>query len=254
MKIGPRTEELLYHLLSTADFLMRPTWCNLNESFETWAWRNGLGRRLAELERLKLIERQSPTDLARVVRLTDAGMQLALGGRNPSAEWNRSWDGQWRLAVFDLPTDRAELRQRFLRVLRRHHFGYLQGSVWVTPDPADEVRAILHEIDARPETFLLMEGRPAAGESDNEIVQGAWNFELINRHYEQYLTYIEKSAAGGRPPSWWRRENALWRTAVNSDPLLPSLLLPRGYLGRDALQARKQLLTQYHRSDLSRGA
>lgn len=248
MKIGPRTEELLYHLLSTADMLMRPTWCNLNESFESWAWRNGLGRRLAELQKLKLIERQSSPDLSRIVRLTDAGMQLALGGRNPFAQWNRPWDGQWRLAVFDLPADRAELRQRLLRLLRRHHFGCLQGSVWVTPDPANEVRGILREIDASPEAFLVIEGRPAAGESDDEIVRAAWDFDLINRRYEQYLAYIEKSPAGGRPPSWWRRENSMWKSAVNADPLLPSMLLPRGYLGRDMLQARKQLLTQFNRA------
>lgn len=251
MKIGPRTEELLYHMLSTADMLMRPTWCNVNEAFESWAWRNGLGRRLAELERLKLVERRSSDGVSRIVRLTEIGMRVALGGRNPSTQWDRTWDGQWRLVFFDLPIDRAGLRQRLLRVLRRHHFGCLQGSVWVTPNPIVEVRASLGETSAKPESFLVIEGRPAAGESDHEIVTGAWNFSVINRCYEQYLRFIDRPPVGGRATNWWRRENAAWKTAAAIDPFLPSVLLPRGYVGRDALQARKHLLAQFSRSNKS---
>ncbi|HYD83142.1 MAG TPA: hypothetical protein VEA63_03800, partial [Opitutus sp.] len=81
----PQTEEFLYFLLWTADSVMRPTWRNVSDSFESWAWRNGLGRRLADLEARKILERHPEPDLSRVVRLTQRGKDLALGGRDPVA-------------------------------------------------------------------------------------------------------------------------------------------------------------------------
>src|SRR5262245_35949359 len=95
-----RTAELLYLMLWTCGTLARPTFRNLTDTFESWAYRNGLQRQLDELERRKLVESQrSPsrgsTPLARAMRLTEAGRILALGGREPPAQWGRRWDGYW---------------------------------------------------------------------------------------------------------------------------------------------------------------
>jgi phenylacetic acid degradation operon negative regulatory protein len=241
----PRTEELLYFLLWSADSLMRPTWRNLNDPFETWAWRNGLGRRLAELERQKLIESHPDSDVSRIVRLTDAGRCLALGGRDPARRWSRGWDGQWRLVMFDLPGHRHELRQQLWRTLRRHHFGYLQMSVWITPDPATELRVTLGETKVQADAFLVIEGRPAAGESDQEIVQAAWDFPRINHRYERHRDFLRHDPpTDGRLVEWARREIAGWRAAVALDPLLPRPLLPSGYLGIEVWQRRQKILAR----------
>jgi DNA-binding transcriptional regulator PaaX len=242
----PRTEELLYFLLWTADTLMKPSWRHLEgDSFEGWAWRNGLGRRLAELAHQQLIERHPEPNLDRVVRLTDKGKQLALGGRDPMEQWSRTWDGIWRFVLFDVPTGHDHLRQQLLRVLRRRYFGYLQKSVWVTPDPTSDVHAVISETRANPDAFLVIEGKPAAGETDAEIVDGAWDFALINRRYEQYLTLLGKPLpATPRLIEWARRENTAWKAALKTDPLLPSRLLPAGYLGREALQRRKAIFSR----------
>jgi hypothetical protein len=53
----PKTEEFLYLMLWSADQLARPTFRNLTYSFETWAYRNGLFRELARLEKRQLLER-----------------------------------------------------------------------------------------------------------------------------------------------------------------------------------------------------
>ncbi len=237
------TEELLYYLLWSADQLMTPTWSNLNESFESWAWRNRLGRRIAELERLELIEARPRQNGERLVRLTEAGRRRALGGRDPLAQWSRPWDGRWRFLLFDLPREKKHLRMDLWRSLRAHHFGYLQGSVWVTPDPTAKLRELLAAAPVDPESSLLLEGRPAAGESDREIVDGAWDFEKINRLYRQYLDFIRRRPpAGSGLVKWLRRENHLWLSAHRADPLLPEQLLPSGYLGRRAWAERARLL------------
>lgn len=253
--MSPRNEELLYFLLWTADTFMRPTWRNVSDPFESWAWRNGLGRRLAELECKKLVERHPDPDLERVVRLTEAGRCRALGGRDPTAQWSRPWDGRWRFVLFDLPAKRTDLRSRLWRTLRwKSHFGYLQNSVWISPDPAGDIRKIIGGAKVQPDAFLIMEGRPAAGESDAEIVSAAWDFSAVNRRYEQYLTTVKKfPAPGASLVAWARQENAAWQSAVEIDPLLPSGLLPAGYLGRQAIHERKKVLARLARTEREPG-
>ena len=76
----PKTEEFLYFLLYAAEKFMRPSFRNLDSSFESWAYRNGLTRQMARLERDKFIERDpsaSPKD--RLYRLTAQGRLHALG-------------------------------------------------------------------------------------------------------------------------------------------------------------------------------
>ena len=57
-------------------------------------------------------------------------------------------------------------------------------------------RHILAGGQTNVETLLLLEARPAAGESDAEIVDGAWNFAQLNRRYSHYLEVLDRSLAG----------------------------------------------------------
>lgn len=225
--------------------LLQPTWRNLHDPFETWAWRNGLGRRLAELEQQKFIERHPDPDLTRVVRLTERGHILAWGGRDPAGRWIRPWDRLWRMVIFDIPVGRDALRRQLLRFLRQSHFGYLQNSVWISPDPTCGVQAILGRSRVEADFFVVMEGSPAAGESDAEIVASAWDFTAINQRYDHYLSFAQKlPPAGPRLIEWARHERIAWKRALALDPLLPAPLLPDGYRGRVALERRKQILAQ----------
>ena len=247
------SEEFLLFLLWNADALMRPTWRSLSDSFEAWAFRNGLSRRLAELERQKLLEqRPAPITDARVVRLTESGRRQALGGCDPTAEWERHWDGRWRMVLFDIsqPALRFKLRRR----LRRQRFGYLQNSVWISPDSLQPLHAMLADIRPNVESCMLFEGRPGGGETDAAVVAGAWNFGEINRQ-----TYLDCVAD---PPAlrgdairrlactrtWLSRERALWANAITSDPLLPRALLPADYAGLRAWEHRGRVLNALARS------
>jgi len=57
--VRAKTEELLYLLLWTAETISRPTWRNLTESFEGWAYRNGLLRQLQRLEKRRWLDGQA---------------------------------------------------------------------------------------------------------------------------------------------------------------------------------------------------
>lgn len=248
-----KTEEFLYLLLWSCEMLSRPTWRNLTESFEGWAYRRGLLRQLAELERRHLVESQSaPNGDQRILRLTASGRLRALGGRDPEAQWSRPWDGKWRLVLFDVPNGQEGARSRLRRYLKSAGFGYLQKSVWITPDPLAEQQTLLRGTKTDVESLILLEARPCAGETDEEIVSGAWDFAQINRRYARHLKVLEAlPSLRGRAKNvastlrnWASEERLAWWEAVSADPLLPGPLLPAGYLGRQAWWRRIETLAQ----------
>jgi len=239
----PKTEEFLNLLLWSAEKLARPTFRNLTDSYESWAYRKGLARQVATLEKQHLLERDSAASDDRIYRLTCQGRLLALGGRDPQALWSREWDGRWRLVLFDVPTARNS---------HRKGFGYLQNSVWITPDSLEEQRQILVDGKINVESLILMEARPCAGESDAEIVAGAWDFRDINRHYARHINILDERPAGALENEaaartllrWEAAEHEAWLEAVTSDPLLPERLLPPDYLGQQAWRRRVEVLRE----------
>jgi DNA-binding transcriptional regulator PaaX len=246
-----KTEELLYLLLWTCDMLTRPTFRNLTDSFEAWAYRKGFRRQLAELERQRLLEsltvgRDHSRRLERVLRLSGTGRLQALGGRDPETWWRRRWDGHWRLVLFDVPNTQAKLRNRLRTQLRRWGFGWLQNSVWISPDAVDLEKLALAGSRRDVESLIILEARPAGGESDQEIVAGAWDFEKINRLYSEHgrvlaarpTRALHDQAEAEACRQWAGRERSAWLAAVTEDPLLPAALLPSSYLGRKAWQQR----------------
>jgi phenylacetic acid degradation operon negative regulatory protein len=247
-----KTEELLHFLLWTAETVSRPTWRNLTSSFEGWAYRHGLDRQLRRLVKQQLLKRVSGPGGDRMYRLTETGRIQALGGRDPKACWARQWDGRWRLILFDVPEARHSLRTRLRRYLQKRGFGYLQNSVWITPDPVTEQRAILADGPVDVESLILLEARPCTGESDAQIVAGAWDFVTINERYAKHQKILARRPRGRASSEigakaihhWLREEREAWMGALWHDPLLPDSLLPDGYGGRHAWEARLAVMRE----------
>ena len=72
----PKTEEFLNPLLWYADLLARPTFRNLTDSYENWAYRNCLLRQVATLEQQQLLERDASSPADRLYRLNLSGSLL----------------------------------------------------------------------------------------------------------------------------------------------------------------------------------
>jgi phenylacetic acid degradation operon negative regulatory protein len=235
--------------------LARPTFRNLTDSYESWAYRNGLHRQVATLERQHLLQRDTHSPDDRLYRLTAEGRLHVLGGRDPEERWARHWDGKWRLVIFDVPTCQNTQRERLRRYLRSKAFGYLQNSVWITPDPLTEERSLLGSSEINVESLLLLEACPCAGESDLEIVAGAWDFKSINARYARHLKIIEErpgealrtDAARNALLRWATAERTAWLDSIVNDPLLPGRILPSNYLGQKAWRRRVEVLREARR-------
>ena len=103
----------------------------------------------------------------------------------------------------------------------------------------------LRQLKLTPESLTVIEGMPTPPDTNEDIVQGAWDFSLINCKYKaaiELATNGRKLVDGGKPAEmrqWLADERATWMEAITYDPLLPEVLLPKGYLGQKALRERQ---------------
>lgn len=242
-------EEILILMAYGVEMLMMPSFRRWDQSYEGWLYHNGLLSRIHYLEAQKFLERKgSGKDW--VFQITKAGRARVCGGRNPDEYWNRKWDGWWRMLVFDLPLERQRSRATLIRWLRQNGFGYLQDSVWITPDPVKHLTKSLKQFRDDVEAVMLMESRCASGYRDASLVKGAWRFEAIQEGYQSYLQFASeaKQRLSGPPLhprdlfALLREERAWWMAAFALDPLLPRRLWPSDYMGPRAWKSRQELL------------
>ncbi len=60
----------------------------------------------------------------------------------------QTWDGKWRVLVFDIPEDSRIARDRFRKLLKQHGFVKLQASVFINPFPLSrEAIAYLQQLN-----------------------------------------------------------------------------------------------------------
>jgi phenylacetic acid degradation operon negative regulatory protein len=250
MSIETTAEDVLSFLLWNAEKLTMPTFRNLTKSFEQWDYENSVRFHLRRLERRQLVERMANRDGVHY-RLSESGRLAALGGLDPVPRWQRSWDGQWRIVLFDIARRRQAARAKLLRWLRERRFGFLQNSVWIQPDPLTESIQSAISLGGGVESLLVMEARCGLSFSNADVVAAAWDFTSINQLYEEYLAIWQKERSkverGRISPAelvrLLRRERLAWSQATWADPFLPHALLPGNYLGRAAWRARQQWLS-----------
>lgn len=60
---------------------------------------------------------------------------------------NKSWDGKWRIVIFDIPETHRKIRRALREKLREWQFTPIQKSVWVSKiDVVEELKKYTREI------------------------------------------------------------------------------------------------------------
>lgn len=229
---------------------LHPTYVNLEQSFEGWAYRNGLLDQIHRLEAKGFLESQTDARSGkRLHRLTVAGRAAAMSGRDPEVAWATPWDRKWRMFIFDIPERERSKRRQLTRALGRAGCGCLQGSVWIAPVTPPAISSIMAEDDPDCSHLLLLEADSKGKKMDSRMVSTAWDFDAINQRYlklAQVLKRFPTSQTGvtrTRIEAWTRAEKAASHAALGGDPLLPAELLPKPYLGREVWQERRKTLS-----------
>ena len=81
------------------------------------------------------------------ISITAAGDKVlrSVAYRNKSLLESKTWDGKWRIAIFDIPEEHASMRDRVRHVLKDAGFVMLQNSVWVFPHECEELVQLIKE-------------------------------------------------------------------------------------------------------------
>jgi phenylacetic acid degradation operon negative regulatory protein len=246
-----KTELLLYRLQWLAVKPLHPTFYNLEQSFEGWAYRNGLLNQIHQLEAKGYLEAtQDPASGKRLHRLTEAGRAVALGGRDPEKAWAQAWDQKWRLFLFDIPEQQKSQRRQLTRALAKAGCGCLQGSVWIAPAIPPAIESLVEGDDPDCGHLLLLLADSKGRKADAKMVEAAWDFEAIHAaylHLQSVLDDFPKVARGNTRESWaeWTAaEKAASSACLRIDPLLPEQLLPKHYAGRKTWSHRRKILAE----------
>jgi len=246
-----KTELLLYRLFWLAEKPFRPTYLNLEQSFEGWAYRNGLLSQIHRLEAQGFIEAlHDPASGKRLHRLTEAGRNAVYGGRDPEKAWDVQWDGKWRLFLFDIPEIDRSKRRQLTRALAKAGCGCLQGSVWISPFTSPAIEKLISSQDPDCTHLLLLLADSKGQKVDARMVAGAWDFDAINEQYEnldiildQFPDIVERNTPEALE-EWTAAEKVASRLAIQIDPLLPAALYPKSYVGRKVWKKRAKILAE----------
>ncbi len=114
------------------------SWKQLNASY----LKRTIGR-LRKEKLVKIIERGGE----QIVELTNNGKRriIKYSLENLSIEKPHSWDGRWRLVLYDVPHQRRQLRDVFRQTLKNLGFYQLQESVWLYPYSCEPQITFLRE-------------------------------------------------------------------------------------------------------------
>lgn len=160
------------------------------------------------------------------------------------------WDRRWRLVmvVGDLPTPE---RERLRRAFHWQGFGELTPTCFVHPgaDLASVFDALRAEGMAHllPQLMPLLAANPVLSQSasDADIVQSAWNLDLLSESYTRFVERYQAivDALRSAPHEAIDDEKAFlvrtllihdFRRLLLRDPELPDVLLPQGWPGHAA--------------------
>lgn len=124
-----------------------------------------LRRNLRRLYGQKIVE-VVDQDGEQVIKLTQKGHTKYLRFKLEELSLKgRSWDGKWRLVIYDISKLKRSAQENFRRVLKQINFFPLQKSVYLTPYKCAEEIEYLREFFNLSEEVLLLEVNKLENES-----------------------------------------------------------------------------------------
>jgi phenylacetic acid degradation operon negative regulatory protein len=160
-------------------------------------------------------------------RLDEAAARIYRTGRF-------GWDGR-----FDLVLLRAPVSRRDARRLTYLGYGMLGEHAWVAPRAADEIDAVLADLDLGYERFAASHAAGSPGAA--EVVSRAWDLDGIGQAYEDFVADFRPVVAAVNARSTDEEAYAArfrlvhaWRSFLFRDPQLPASLLPSRWPGVSA--------------------
>lgn len=163
------------------------------------------------------------------LRLTSQGTKKVSRDFPLLAVSHKSWDGKWRLVMFDIPQKLKRARDQLRSKLKELGFGMLQKSMWISPHNfTQDLREFLtfHNLE---EMALVLEAKNIAGFSDKEIAEKVFHLSKLNEEYEEILNSCKNLLKEGKKDDLSKLKEK-WLELTSKDPFFPKELLPKPWL------------------------
>lgn len=245
------TDLLLYRLLWVTELLYLSPYVRHGGGFYDWAARHGYSRQINRLESQALAEKTRHSMMGRLLKLTDQGREKVAAVTDPNHLWNRDWDGEWEIALFDIPEADRIIRHRLRKLLRAEKFGQLQQSVWLRPSGSTGKALRRIERTTTSGVLQIVSARMRARDQ-RDIVKRAWDWDEIGETIHEYRAHLKrlKTIQGPDSPQgplndWFLECFAKWRQWMRVDPLLPRKLWPTSYRGLSCWKEKQHAMRHY---------
>ncbi len=198
---------------------------------------------LGRLEGLGYVKRikKSKED---IIILTDLGDQVIAEIIEYMPEPNHTWDGKWRMILFDVPESKRTVRQMFRLKLLYLGARMFQSSVWITPNPLliERFRTIVED-HGYNENVHFFEATCIAPESID--VTTLWKLKDLKKEYDvlfssfrQQLKQVEKE----NNPSYHAKCMIMSLALMTKkDPQLPEELTPKPWITQEIFDWHNKL-------------
>lgn len=165
---------------------------------------------------------------------------------------NKSWDGKWRIVMFDIAEIQKRKRDYLREKLKELGFGMFQESVFITPH--DIVKDFLEYVESigLQDSVDVLEACHISGDS-KELVRRVWKLEELSEKYLEIFQEAQKiknshlTVTRGRSKQLNSKtgeareiKERYLKTLLN-DPFLPSALLPKNYIRDQVGELIKEL-------------
>lgn len=158
------------------------------------------------------------------------------------------WDGSWLAVLPTIPQARRNARRPLYAGLTWAGFGDPAPGLWVTPhvERADEISALIDELDLREHTVSLVGSLASIGIDQAEVVSRGWDLDSLSSHYDLVLKRIEAQHPSSADETLLAHVRMLneWQEFPRTDPQLPEALLP-DWVGRRVARRIEELRRQW---------
>lgn len=197
-------------------------------------------------------------------RLTEKGSNYIQNHLKSSEKSVSSWDGKWRLVIFDVPEEKGKLRTFLRDYLKILGFGKVQRSVWISPyDFENKVAYFAKKLKISDYIFQLSVNN-FRGLNGKEIAQLFWDTDSLQSKYADFIQkystklnhLLEAEAKKSEKHSILITRflsNLLWdyRSILAHDPHLSPELLPPDWAGDKASSFVKKCLSAFPKNSPS---
>lgn len=156
----------------------------------------------------------------------------------------KSWDGKWRLVMFEIPEKQRTVRDKLRRALNDLGLGILQSSVWISPqDVKQKIDLISQKLKLGNQLkYFEVDGTPGLNQ---QIISKSWDLAGTSDELDNFIREAERSlkVMGKGNGDRFNAKKLIFNYALimKKDPKLPLEFVEKNETRKKALDIYQKL-------------